>query len=546
MGFFDNIKDWASKKLASTEFVTYVDKSTAETLLAPNYDMFMVLVDAANDPKGEWVADVVRSVRVRLDNPNPKVKFFTLELISVLVQNCGLKFHSELAESKGCLNAIVETACLRENLVRGPLAEARRSAIQLIVNLDVWFKHHPSREKVAPLADLINDAKARGAVFENVVPDTTTQIITEKYPRRAADTHRSGQEILHANAGVPAYPPLVNAEDHGVPNTSDRRRADAPGYPGGRATQAQRRQQFMSRAPLMDEVVIVEAIPCEEPDEARRSGMFDAVMLLGECFHAAVAAREPIHGNEMISNVASQVQDDFLQVSMLVHSGAVLEGMETLASLYESQRTMLRQVREAQQAGGGAGGSGGAGGAGGGPSPAAGGSASAAARPAGATTTTTTTSAAPAGAARPPVAQSPAKQPAGKSAAAAPTLDELFASSAPAPPPPPPQTANFPGDLATTLMTSDGSPLTARRSALPEPRQSMTHGQRNTVYAAGAGELVDQELHSPKEGPDPSPAAAPAAFGGGAARGGSAARTAADTDNGDFDAFLNARLSIQN
>jgi hypothetical protein len=552
MGFFDSVKDWASKKLASTEFVTYVEQATNEQLLSPNYDMFMVLVDAANDPKGEWVSDVVRSVRVRLDSPNPKVKLFTIELVSVLIQNCGLKLHTEVAESKGLLNAIVENACLRQDLVRGPLAEARKAAIQLIVNLDVWFKHHPARDKVAPLANLINEAKSRDAVFENVIPDTTTNIITDKYPRNrpGADTHRSGNEIVHANAGVPHHTPIQNAQDSYIPNSAGR-----TAYPADRAArqnavrnlQGTRRGAYQDR-PVRDEVVIVEAIPVEEPDEGRRSGMFEAVMLLGEVYHTAKQNNENIRSNEMITMLSQQVQEDFLLVSMLVNSGAILEQADTLNSLYESQRTILRSIRDD-------------------------------------TVPSTTpppvappTNTVPLTKVVPPSnivtgsnnnnnhAKAPPPPPPAKKSVA-PTLDELFAQSAPSNPPgninshpndmyspatagpsPKPQTTsttnNFPSNVTTSMVNADGSPMTARRRALPDPSQSLNHGQKN--YVAEGAELVEMggnPTHSPMEGPEPGPNTQQQQQNQPRRNPDGSARTAADVDGNDFDAFLNARLN---
>jgi hypothetical protein len=537
LGFFDSIKDWASKKLASTEFVTYVEQATNEQLLAPNYDMFMVLVDAANDPKGEWVADVVRSVRVRMENPNPKVKLFTLELVSVLVQNCGLKLHGEMAESKGLLSEIVELACLRQDLVRGPLAEARKTAIQLIVNLDVWFKHHPAREKTAPLASLIIEARSRNAVFENVAPDTTTIIITDKYPRRqsAAETQRSGNEILHAHAGVPAYTaatgfPAAGAGAAGRPGLSAGAAARMP--PAARAPP--RRAPGGDDTEYDEEVVVVEAIAVEEPDDARRSQMFDTVMLLGECFAAAQASNEAIRGNDTIAALMQQVSEDFMTVSTLVESGAVLQTADTLGALYESQRTMLRQVREATAP-------------------------PASQAPAQRTATATTVAPAHQAGAVPatrPVAPPEAPQPPARTGA--PTLDELFSSAAPQPVVPPApslpgKVAPFPVDVPTVMVgpSSAGSPTAVRRAALPEPRQSMNPaaaaaGPSSSLYVAQV--MQDEELHSPKEGPDPGPSSVAATVvpaAGPSPQRGPASRTAADTE-GDFDAFLNARLSVQN
>ncbi|CAH9142121.1 unnamed protein product [Cuscuta epithymum] len=83
--------------LASSSVVVRVEKATSEFLMGPDWTMNIEICDIINS--NHWVAkEVVKSVKRRLLNKNPKVQLLSLTLLETMVKNCVDIIHIQIAE----------------------------------------------------------------------------------------------------------------------------------------------------------------------------------------------------------------------------------------------------------------------------------------------------------------------------------------------------------------------------------------------------------------------------------------------------------------
>ncbi|KAM3404723.1 hypothetical protein ACQJBY_007683 [Aegilops geniculata] len=74
-----------------------VDKATSHLLQGPDWAVNLEICDTLNADRWQ-TKDVVKAVKKRLQNKDPKVQFFTLTLLETMMKNCGEYVHSEVAE----------------------------------------------------------------------------------------------------------------------------------------------------------------------------------------------------------------------------------------------------------------------------------------------------------------------------------------------------------------------------------------------------------------------------------------------------------------
>ncbi|XP_074564816.1 TOM1-like protein 6 [Curcuma longa] len=76
-----------------------VEKATSHLLVGPDWTMNMDICDTVNND--QWQAkEVLKAIKKRLQNKNPKVQFLALTLLETLVKNCGEYVHFQVAERK--------------------------------------------------------------------------------------------------------------------------------------------------------------------------------------------------------------------------------------------------------------------------------------------------------------------------------------------------------------------------------------------------------------------------------------------------------------
>ncbi|CAM0955011.1 unnamed protein product [Alopecurus aequalis] len=74
-----------------------VDKATSHLLQGPDWAVNLEICDTLNADRWQ-TKDVVKAVKKRLQNKDPKVQFFTLTLLETMMKNCSEYVHSEVVE----------------------------------------------------------------------------------------------------------------------------------------------------------------------------------------------------------------------------------------------------------------------------------------------------------------------------------------------------------------------------------------------------------------------------------------------------------------
>ncbi|RAL39234.1 hypothetical protein DM860_002767 [Cuscuta australis] len=83
--------------LAASSVVIRVEKATSEFLMGPDWTMNIGICDIINS--NHWVAkEVLRALKKRLLNKNPKVQLLSLTLLETMVKNCVHVIHVQIAE----------------------------------------------------------------------------------------------------------------------------------------------------------------------------------------------------------------------------------------------------------------------------------------------------------------------------------------------------------------------------------------------------------------------------------------------------------------
>lgn len=83
--------------MSSASATVRVEKATSHLLIGPDWTMNMDICDMVNS--NHWQAkDVVKAVKKRLQNKDPKVQFLALTLLETMVKNCGNNVHFQVVE----------------------------------------------------------------------------------------------------------------------------------------------------------------------------------------------------------------------------------------------------------------------------------------------------------------------------------------------------------------------------------------------------------------------------------------------------------------
>eukprot|EP00760_Papus_ankaliazontas_P018585 PhM_4_TR17550/c0_g1_i1/m.35011 len=276
-------------------FHEMVEQATSELLLAPDLEKNVVLSDQAN-LKPDNAKDIIKSIRRRTMNPNPKVNYLAVVLLGMLVKNGLPHVHGEVAKNKDLLQDLVKLAVRPAN--RDGVLEVKTEAIKLILSFEVWFRGTSLEGALGTMADGVRNA--------GEVPDTLQiDILPLSGPRPV-------QRSQHARQ--PAQTRGHHAQQHLAP-------VQAP-----RVSSEDIETMLQTLDVLADMISQIEA----DPD----------------------ASAGNIRANELVMDLVHQVKQHFNIVATYVSSGDVPEDkMEMLLILNENQTQIMQRISQLAQRG---------------------------------------------------------------------------------------------------------------------------------------------------------------------------------------------------
>eukprot|EP00906_Rhabdomonas_costata_P011495 RCo016382 len=230
-----------------------VDEATSEFLLSPDWDKNLALVDIVNE-KEENAKEVLRAVRKRTSNANPKVQYLALVVLETCVKNCGRHLRGELCQQKDLLADVLKIAT-KEAHVSGE-RETQEKALHMI---NSWHNSFRSKPHYMPLSALYQQALGRGANFSGLKDEDT--LLTDE----AALPRPGGGSAAVPPGGYSAAAPQRRAQPQPgyatVPMGDSRARQPATGTHGSAAPaqaqaqgQAQAQAQAQARAPTAQDM----------------------------------------------------------------------------------------------------------------------------------------------------------------------------------------------------------------------------------------------------------------------------------------------------
>ncbi|KAH9598018.1 VHS domain [Trypanosoma melophagium] len=294
LSFMEKVRDQASRLLPN-DYMETVEEATLPHLMVPERETLMYLCDCVNR-SNDAIVDIVRAIRRRITDNDAKVQYLTVLLLNALVRHCVIAFHIELASQKGLLRDLQNIA-IRYPCVTEREQLAKDAALELILNLSIWFTGHRDG-RLYILASLSDDVRmeAGANAFENIHPDTNTRIEALKIRRQSSRQQQQQQQ--------------------------------------------QQSQLQQSTAP------IVNAIGVNFPTDEQLAAMVECCTTFAEYMNNAnVKGDGSIEVDDVILEFRKKISSDHAKLSLLLGSDLKLTNRDVLTDISNSQTTLLQRLQ---------------------------------------------------------------------------------------------------------------------------------------------------------------------------------------------------------
>ncbi|KAL3675145.1 hypothetical protein R1sor_025093 [Riccia sorocarpa] len=172
-----------------------VDKATSDLLIGPDWAMNLDICDVINGDPGQ-AKDVVKAVKKRLGNKNPRVQLLALTVLETLIKNCGEVVHQQVAE-KDVLHEMTKIVKKKSDM------QVRDKILAL---LDSWQEAFGGpRGKYHQYYMAYDELRRAGIEYPDRAPENSVPIFTPPQTQPIAAGHPShghGRGYVH---GSPAY-----------------------------------------------------------------------------------------------------------------------------------------------------------------------------------------------------------------------------------------------------------------------------------------------------------------------------------------------------
>ncbi|KAL2624178.1 hypothetical protein R1flu_008423 [Riccia fluitans] len=170
-----------------------VDKATSDLLIGPDWAMNLDICDVINGDPGQ-AKDVVKAVKKRLGNKNPRVQLLALTVLETLIKNCGEVVHQQVAE-KDVLHEMAKIVKKKSDM------QVRDKILAL---LDSWQEAFGgSRGKYHQYYLAYDELRRAGVEYPDRAPESSVPIFTPPQTQPISAGHPvHGHGYFH---GSPAY-----------------------------------------------------------------------------------------------------------------------------------------------------------------------------------------------------------------------------------------------------------------------------------------------------------------------------------------------------